>query len=127
MPLWDAMSRETRPEGTSSSNRQLIARNWAPATFLGMAMVARGEIGLLIIQLGLNETSFLSEEAFLVAIWAIVLNTIIGPLALGLLLRRFDKTIAENPRWGMQALAPGRRSPSDVVPTPSHARASLSH
>lgn len=65
-------------------------------------MVARGEIGLLIIQLGLNDTSYLSEEAFLVAIWGIVLNTVIGPMAVGLLLRKFDRAIADNPRWGLQ-------------------------
>lgn len=104
----------TRSEGKPSSNRELMARNWAPATLLGMAMVARGEIGLLIIQLGLNDTSFLSEEAFLVAIWAIVLNTIVGPVSVGLLLRRLDETIAEDPRWGIQVLAPGKRSPSDT-------------
>lgn len=65
-------------------------------------MVARGEIGLLIIQLGLNDTSFLSEEAFLVSIWAIVLNTILGPLFVGLLLNRAENTIANDPRWGIQ-------------------------
>lgn len=67
-----------------------------------MAMVARGEIGLLIIQIGLNQTTFLSEEAFLVAIWAIVLNTIIGPVLVGLLLKRADQAIANDPRWGIQ-------------------------
>lgn len=65
-------------------------------------MIARGEIGLLIIQLGLNDTPYLSEEAFLVAIWGIVLNTVIGPMAVGLLLRKFDRAIADNPRWGLQ-------------------------
>lgn len=84
-----------------------------------MAMVARGEIGLLIIQLGLNDTSFLSQEAFLVAIWAIVLNTIIGPVSVGLLLRRFDRIIAEDPRWGMQAMAHATGTTSDVGATAS--------
>lgn len=119
VPLWDAMSQRTTSEDNSSSNRQLKAESWAPATLLGMAMVARGEIGLLIIQLGLNETSFLSEEAFLVAVWAIVVNTIIGPASVGLLLRRLDETIADDPHWGMQAMAPGKRSPSDVGSTPA--------
>lgn len=76
--------------------------SWTSATLLGMAMVARGEIGLLIIQLGLNETNFLSEEAFLVCIWAIILNTIIGPLSVGFLLHRFDRVIADSTRWGLQ-------------------------
>lgn len=104
--MWDIVSERQNHKATSSSKRELLASHWAPATLLGMAMVARGEIGLLIVQLGLNDTDFLSEEAFLVAIWAIVLNTIIGPVSVGLLLRKFDKTIAENPRWGLQALSP---------------------
>lgn len=76
--------------------------NWTSATLLGMAMMARGEIGLLIIQLGFNDTNSLSEEAFLVCIWAIVLNTIIGPLSVGFLLHRFDRMIAQSVRWGLQ-------------------------
>lgn len=88
-------------------------------------MVARGEIGLLIIQLGLNDTSFLSEEAFLVSIWAIVLNTILGPLAVGLLLNRSEETIAKDPRWGLQkqeaenGSSPDlpRTSPAQTAPT----------
>lgn len=101
--MWDIMSERQRPKANASSKRELLSAHWAPATLLGMAMVARGEIGLLIVQLGLNDTNFLSEEAFLVAIWAIVLNTIIGPVSVGLLLRRFDEVIANNPRWGIQA------------------------
>lgn len=65
-------------------------------------MVARGEIGLLIIQLGLNDTDFLSEEAFLVAVWAIVLNTIIGPVSVTLLLKKSEKAISGDPQWGIQ-------------------------
>jgi len=77
--------------------------NWASATLLGTAMVARGEIGLLIIQIGLNETSYLSQKAFIIGIWAIVLNTIIGPVAVGILLRQIGTEIADDPRWGVQA------------------------
>lgn len=95
-----------------------IKSHWTSATLLGMAMVARGEIGLLIIQLGLNDTSFLTEEAFLVAIWAIVLDTIIGPVSVGLLLRKFDKAIAEDPRWGIQMAGEGKSSTSDMTPPP---------
>ncbi|KAJ4385521.1 hypothetical protein N0V93_009950 [Gnomoniopsis smithogilvyi] len=102
VPMWDTLSECRRTKGSSSSKLKLVTSHWAPATLLGMAMVARGEIGLLIIQLGLNDTSFLSEEAFLVAIWAIVLNTVIGPMSVGLLLRKFDRAIADNPRWGIQ-------------------------
>ncbi|KAL1856500.1 hypothetical protein Daus18300_010657 [Diaporthe australafricana] len=97
IPMWDLISQRS-----PVLQRRPFSGHWAPATLLGMAMVARGEIGLLIIQLGLNDTSFLSEEAFLVAIWAIVLNTILGPLFVGLLLNRLEETIAKDPRWGVQ-------------------------
>lgn len=100
--MWDILSRSQKPKGSPPTKRRLLASHWAPATLLGMAMVARGEIGLLIIQLGLNDTLYLSEEAFLVAIWGIVLNTVIGPMAVGLLLQNFDRAIADNPRWGLQ-------------------------
>lgn len=82
-------------------------------------MVARGEIGLLIIQLGLNDTSFLSEEAFLVAIWAIVLNTILGPLSVGLLLNKFEETIANDPRWGVQKQGAEDGSSPDLPHSPA--------
>lgn len=104
--MWDTLCEYKGFKGSSPSKRRLVASHWAPATLLGMAMVARGEIGLLIIQVGLNDTSFLSEEAFLVAVWGIVLNTVIGPLSVGLLLRKFDRAIADNPRWGLQSHSP---------------------
>lgn len=65
-------------------------------------MVARGEIGLLIIQVGLNETPFLSEEAFITAAWAIILNTIIGPMSVGLLLGRERAVLYHDEVWGVQ-------------------------
>ena len=74
IPTWDFFARRPRV-----SIPTLAKSTWKPATLLGMAMVARGEIGLLIIQIGLNETTFLSQEAFITAAWAIVLNTVIGP------------------------------------------------
>jgi hypothetical protein len=51
----------------------------------------------------LNETPFLTQEAFVVGVWAIVLNTIIGPVLVGLLLKRVGPDIAADPRWGVQA------------------------
>ena len=79
-----------------------LKRSWKPAVFLGMAMVARGEIGLLIIQVGLNETPYLSEAAFVTAAWAIILNTIIGPMSVGLLLGRQRLAVYNDENWGVQ-------------------------
>lgn len=69
------------------------------ALLLGGAMVARGEIGLLIIQLGFNDTSYVSEAGFAMAVWAILLNTLVGPVLVGALLRREGRGIVEG-RWG---------------------------
>lgn len=71
---------------------------------LGMAMVARGEIGLLIIEIGYNNTSYVSKAGFVTAIWAILLNTIISPIGVGLLVKLKGRDIAKG-LWGLQ-LAP---------------------
>lgn len=71
-------------------------------------MVARGEIGLLIIEIGYNSTSYVTEEGFITGVWAILLNTIIGPITVGLLVKFYGKTIGEG-EWGLQKqIFPGR-------------------
>ncbi|KDQ55732.1 hypothetical protein JAAARDRAFT_159083, partial [Jaapia argillacea MUCL 33604] len=50
-----------------------------PSTLLSLAMVARGEIGLLIAQLS-RSASLLDEDLFLISVWAIVVCTIVGPV-----------------------------------------------
>jgi hypothetical protein len=77
---------------------------------LGCAMVARGEIGLLVVQIGLNKTKYLSQDAFITAIWAIVLNTIIGPVAVGLIVKFKADEIASG-RWGVQEMPATRDIP----------------
>ena len=58
-------------------------------------MTARGEIGFLISSVAESNNVFASEsdtrsssDIFLIVTWAIVLCTILGPLAVGLLVRR---------------------------------------
>jgi hypothetical protein len=67
-------------------------------------MIARGEIGLLIIQIGLNQTPFLSEQAFLIATWATILSTIVGPVIVGILLKRHGRTVSADVTWGIQKI-----------------------
>lgn len=65
-----------------------------PAALLGSAMVARGEIGFLISSVAesdgvLGPTSDgSSSELFLVVTWAILLCTLIGPITVGLMVKR---------------------------------------
>ncbi|KAL2156720.1 hypothetical protein VTH82DRAFT_1465 [Thermothelomyces myriococcoides] len=105
VPVWGFISPRIRKKRSSEKvpDGVGVGSSWAPATLLGAAMVARGEIGLLIIQIGLNETPFLTQKAFVIGVWAIVLNTIIGPVLVGVLLKQVGAAIAENPRWGVQA------------------------
>lgn len=59
-------------------------------------MTARGEIGFLISSIAESKNIFSStraddgknSEIFLIVTWAIMLCTVIGPLSLGLLVRR---------------------------------------
>jgi hypothetical protein len=71
-----------------------------PPSILGLAMVARGEIGFLISSLAQSRGIFSSstsghghqdDQIFLVVTWAIFLCTVIGPLGVGLLVRRVKR------------------------------------
>ncbi|CAK7212622.1 hypothetical protein SCUCBS95973_001526 [Sporothrix curviconia] len=84
-----------------------------PAAILGLAMVPRGEIGFLISSVAESNGVFGGESqsnVFLVVTWAIVLCTVFGPPAVGLLVRRVkrlssaqDATSTRNPLgvWGL--------------------------
>ncbi|GAQ03434.1 hypothetical protein ALT_0755 [Aspergillus lentulus] len=86
----------------SSSQLPPKPRSLYPASILGLAMVARGEIGYLIASLAEADGIFsphsssspapssqeVDSETYLVVIWAITLCTFIGPLSVGLLVKR---------------------------------------
>ncbi|KAL4745380.1 hypothetical protein BDW72DRAFT_211482 [Aspergillus terricola var. indicus] len=91
--LRDGANEKPAKEGTKTI--------WLSGLLLGSAMVARGEIGLLIIEIGYNETSYVSEDGFITGVWAILLNTIIGPVAVGLLVKFYGKRIGAG-AWGIQ-------------------------
>ncbi|GAA5914680.1 hypothetical protein JCM6882_003600 [Rhodosporidiobolus microsporus] len=77
------------------------------ACFLGFALVARGEIGVLILQVAYTSAaeasdpsaSVLSEEPYLLGIWAVALCTIVGPVAFGAVTRRCGDRVVRG-RWG---------------------------
>ena len=83
---------------SAASPSSMAEHAWVPAAFLGLAMCARGEIGLLIAQIGYTESRLLREEGFLVAIWAILLNTLVGPITVGVLVKRFGAKVKAG-RW----------------------------
>ncbi|KAF2235869.1 hypothetical protein EV356DRAFT_522721 [Viridothelium virens] len=69
-----------------------IRRSLYSAAILGSAMVARGKIGFLGSSLAASNGIFdprgNAADVFLIVTWAIVLCTILGPVAVGLLMRR---------------------------------------
>ena len=79
-----------------------------PASILGSAMIARGEIGFLMASVAASNGVFSSpapesspptdkgfhgttSDIYLVVMWAIVLCTIVGPTSVGVLVRRVKK------------------------------------
>jgi hypothetical protein len=90
--------------GTESrAQREAKPASLYPSAILGLSMVARGEIGYLIASVAETKGVFsqpqrqpgheseTSSETYLVVIWAITLCTIIGPIAVGGLVRRVRK------------------------------------
>ena len=110
--IWDAFEsrgRRSPRQGNAVQDGERASHNresaCLPAAFLGFAMVARGEIGIIIAQIAhasnTDETRLMSEDVFVVSVWAIFLCTLIGPLAVGFLLTRKGKALLES-RWGLQ-------------------------
>jgi hypothetical protein len=73
-------------------------RSIYPASIIGCAMVARGEIGFLISSIAEGNGMFTTgsdadavSDMFLIVTWAVVLCTILGPLVVGILVQRVKK------------------------------------
>ena len=79
------------PPSSASINK---SRGVYPALIIGSSMVCRGEIGFLIANIGLS-TNVLSFEAFIITIWAIILNTILGPIAVGLMVKLLGPKLSD--------------------------------
>ena len=89
----------TAPEANSPTRK---SRSLYPASIIGTAMIARGEIGFLIAAVAESKGTFASPNKpaaqegsgstiYLVVIWAVVLCTVIGPVSVGLLVRRVKR------------------------------------
>lgn len=95
LPLWPLFGKG----GKIASGKGDYKRGLWPGILLGSAMVARGEIGLLIVQIGYNSTSYVTNAGLDTAIWAILFNTILGPVVVGLLVKFKGSFLASGP-WG---------------------------
>lgn len=84
---------QNSPSNHLSSN-PLKPLSLHPASILGFAMVSRGEIGFLISSLADSNGIFSTgnnDDIFLIVTWAIVLCTIVGPISVGLLVKRLKR------------------------------------
>ncbi|KAH0391253.1 Sodium/hydrogen exchanger, partial [Aureobasidium melanogenum] len=97
IPLWDLL---TKPK--TDAPKPSLSQTIPSAGLLGFAMVARGEIGLLIVEIAYNSTPYVSDAGFYTAVWAILLNTIVGPMVVGLLIKFRGRAIGDG-HWGIQS------------------------
>ncbi|GAA5935301.1 hypothetical protein JCM3775_007265 [Rhodotorula graminis] len=105
-----SLSSAVGDSGAGAQGGSLLNEALPAAAFVGLALVARGEIGILVLQLayssatesaatGSASTPVLAEDSYLVGIWAVALCTIVGPIAFGALVRRCGSGIRRG-RWG---------------------------
>ncbi|KAI4768023.1 CPA2 familytransporter [Aureobasidium sp. EXF-3400] len=104
IPLWEVLTGKSK----SDVPKPPLSQSLPSACLLGFAMVARGEIGLLIVEIGYNSTPYVSDAGFYTAVWAILLNTVIGPMVVGLLIKFRGKAIGNGP-WGIQSSEGSKR------------------
>ncbi|TID16107.1 sodium hydrogen exchanger family protein [Venturia nashicola] len=93
-PVTDATSPTTSPPSHHLSTNPSKPLSLYPASILGFAMVSRGEIGFLISSLADSNGIFSTggnDDIFLIVTWAIVLCTIVGPISVGLLVKRLKR------------------------------------
>lgn len=92
----------TEPENTPSNPSSTLSlppkpKSLYPPFILGPAMVARGEVGYLIASLAESQGMFASgsddeiSDIYLVVIWAISICTLVGPIAVGTIVKRVKK------------------------------------
>lgn len=84
---------EANPSSSSSIPAKK-SRSLYPALIVGLSMVSRGEIGFLIANIGMS-ADILSKAAFIVTMWAILLNTILGPIAVGLIVKLLGSKLSD--------------------------------
>lgn len=86
--LWPA-PKSTEVEAAAVGHLPPTLTRPQASVFLGLAMVARGEIALIVAQLArpILTHSGESEEAYAVVIWAILLCTVGGAICVGVFLR----------------------------------------
>ncbi|KAF5384334.1 hypothetical protein D9615_003194 [Tricholomella constricta] len=90
-------NRDVSPSKGDDEDTPVIIPRTRSAALVGLAMVARGEIALIVAQLarpllaGDAPSGSQASEPFAVVIWAILVTTVGGAVGVGLLLRSWDR------------------------------------
>ncbi|KAE9404436.1 hypothetical protein BT96DRAFT_964182 [Gymnopus androsaceus JB14] len=80
--------REHRDHNPDTDSSEPTMSRMNSAVLLGLAMIARGEVALIVSQLARPILTETSQEPYAMVIWAILLDTVGGTLGVGLLLRQ---------------------------------------
>ena len=105
-PEPNAIPPDAAKKSESKSSGPAKPMSLYPASILGSAMVARGEIGFLVSAIAQGNGIFDStdpgpssdgagQDLFLIVTWAIMLCTVIGPVTVGLIVRRVRRLQSE--------------------------------
>lgn len=98
MPLSQITSRQAT---TPQAGTHAVKPPHLIAFLVGLAMIARGEIGFLIASLSQSSgtltlrlngnTEPSGEDIFLVIVWAVAICTILGPIGVGIIVRQLKE------------------------------------
>jgi Kef-type K+ transport system membrane component KefB len=80
----------------------VLIRPWTHGIAAGVAMITRGELGLLLAQQALT-SKILSESCFIVVCWAVILCTLFPPFFFNILIQRYKHTMVEQDEDGGEA------------------------
>ncbi|PYH34836.1 cation:proton antiporter [Aspergillus neoniger CBS 115656] len=96
-PVSETEPQTTSPNPSSTMSLPPKPKSLYPPFILGLAMVARGEVGYLIASLAESQGMLSSgsngeiSDIYLVVIWAISICTLVGPIAVGTIVKRVKK------------------------------------
>ncbi|ORZ40805.1 Sodium/hydrogen exchanger family-domain-containing protein [Catenaria anguillulae PL171] len=94
---------------STRGNSSSTAYRSPPALFLGLGLVARGEVGIIMAQvahaasLAMSWGDILDTHTYLVVMWAILVCTMVGPVAFARYARLTWGEVVAHGEWGLAA------------------------